>query len=636
MTESLLTTKFFIPTTRLKIVPRSRLIRKMNEGLHRKMTLISAPAGFGKTTLVSEWLGKLRADILHETEAENEIVWLSLDEDDNDPVHFLSYFIAALNKIEGLETTFGKGALNMLQSPQPPPIETILTAGINEIAAISVRIIFVLDDYHLIAAQPIHDALIYLLEHLPPLMHLVVATREAPPLPLTRLQAKDQLTGMSVRDLRFTSSEAAEFLNQVMGLDLSVEDIAALETRTEGWIAGLQLAAISLHGQGNVASFIKSFSGSHRLVLDYLIEDVLEQQPENIQTFLLTAILNRLNGSFCDAITGQNNGQATLETLELTNLFIIPLDNERCWYRYHHLFADLLRQRLPQSIALSTGEEDVSELNIRASAWYEDDGLEIEAFQHAVATNDVERAERLIEGEELPLHWRGATATVLNWLESLPTPVLDDRLSLLVTFASVLVFAGKTSNIDQKLQADESVIADQAALQDADPDDKTQDLIGHIAALRAMMAVNRQETETIIAKASRVLELLHPDNLPVRTAANWTLGFAYQIQGDRAAASKAYAEVISTSQVSGIFLFTIAATTSLGQIQEAENQSHLAAQTHQHALDLPPVYVPVLMLHQQAADVDWAFALLRMLKMPIYLVAMEPMVEEAWQTQCFG
>jgi LuxR family maltose regulon positive regulatory protein len=470
----------------------------------------------------------------------------------------------------------------MLQSPQPPPTEAILTSLINELASINVRIILILDDYHLINAQPIHDALTFLLEHQPPQMHLVFATREDPHLPLSRLRASGQLSELRARDLRFSSSEAAEFLNKVMGLNLSTEDIAALESRTEGWIAGLQLAAISLQGHADTSRLIQSFTGSNRLVLDYLIEEVLEQQSEGVQNFLLkTAILDRMTGSLCDALTGQDNGQATLEYLEHANLFIVPLDNERRWYRYHHLFADLLRQRLHQQ-----QPDIVDELHILASEWYEKNGLEIEAFHHAAAANDVERAERLIEGDGLPLDYRGAAAPMLNWLESLPTTVLDARPSLWVTYASVLVFAGQSSGVEGKLKAAE------AALQGAELDDKTQDLVGHIAALRAMMAVPQHQVETIITQSRLALELLHPDNLPVRTAANWTLGYAYELQGDRAAASRAYTEVISNSQASGNFMFTIAATTSMGYIQEAENQLYLAAQTHQRALQLagdPPL-----------------------------------------------
>ena len=290
----------YIPPPRPKIVLRPRLIERMNEGFPsgRKLTLISASAGFGKTTLVSEWLAG----------CERSVAWLSLDEGDNDPTRFLTYLVAALqtlalSKVEGIAANIGAGVLGALQSPQPPPTESILTALLNEIAAIPDNFVLVLDDYHVIDAKPVENALAFLLEHLPPQMHLVIATREDPHLPLARLRARGQLTELRAADLRFTPAEAAEFLNQMMGLNLSEEDIAALETRTEGWIAGLQLAAISMQGHQDATSFIQSFTGSHHFVLDYLLEEVLQQRSESIQTFLLrTSILDRLCGPLCDAV----------------------------------------------------------------------------------------------------------------------------------------------------------------------------------------------------------------------------------------------------------------------------------------------------------------------------------------------
>jgi LuxR family maltose regulon positive regulatory protein len=320
--------------------------------------------------------------------------------------------------------------------------------------------------------------------------------------------------------------------------------------------------------------------------MDYLVEEVLGQQPESVQNFLLrTSILDRMTGSLCDAVLpdATASGQATLEYIERANLFLVPLDNERHWYRYHHLFADLLRQRLHQSTASSTGDErdGIAELHRRASQWYEDNSLAIEAFHHAVAANDVERAERLIEGKGMPLQFRGAMISVLNWLESLPTTILDARPSLWVTYASALTMTGQPiSNVEEKLQAAE------AALQEAEPDDKTRDLVGHIAAIRAMLAVPANQVETIIAQSRRALEYLHPNNLSVRATAHWTLGYAYQLQGDRTAASQAYTEVISISQASGNIMVTIAATTCLGQVQEAENQLSLAAESYWRVLQL--------------------------------------------------
>jgi LuxR family maltose regulon positive regulatory protein len=620
MTTPLLTTKLYIPPVRPELVSRPRLIERLNAGLHRKLTLVSAPAGFGKTTLLSEWIhagvGSREYGVGSKEHASERpsnpysllptpfFAWLSLDESDNDPTRFLVYLVAALQTIGA---DIGKGALSALQSPQPPPTEAILTALINEIAATPDRIVLVLDDYHLIDAQPIHDALTFLLEHLPPHagpggrcqgMHLVISTREDPPLPLARLRARGQLTEVRVTDLRFTPSEAAEFLNTSVGLDLSVEDIAALETRTEGWIAGLQLAAISMQGHKDATSFIRSFTGSHHFVLDYLVEEVLQQQSESVQTFLLrTSILDRLCGPLCDAVCSAGtassskgtavlrpsaSGQETLEYLQHANLFIIPLDNERRWYRYHHLFADLLRQRLHQSTALSTGDEGrgVVEYHIRASEWYEENGLEIEAFHHATAASDVERAARLMEGDWMPLPFRGAVVPVLNWLKSLPTTVLDARPLLWVTYASTLLGAGQRTGVEQKLQAAET------ALQGVELDDKTQDLVGRIAAIRATLAVAQHQVETIIAQSRRALEYLHPNNLAFRTSTTWKLGYAYHLQGDRAAASRAYTEAMSIGQASGNILFTVSAMLGLGSLQEAENQLHLAAETYRRALHL--------------------------------------------------
>ena len=521
------------------------------------------------------------------------MAWLSLDNADNDPTRFLTYLVAALQTIA---PTIGAGVLGVLQSPQPPPTESILTALLNDIATVPDHFVLVLDDYHVIDAKPVDTALTFLLEHLPPQMHLVIATREDPQLPLARLRARDQLTELRDTDLRFTPAEAAGFLTQVMGLNLSTEDIDALEARTEGWIAGLQLAALSLQGHHDATSFIQSFTGSSRFIIDYLAEEVLERQPEAIRAFLLrTSVLERMCAPLCDAVLNVQSdaaplagaserisSQAMLEKLERSNLFIVPLDNERRWYRYHHLFADLLRQRLHQRSTSSPRDarDGVAELHIRASQWYEDNGLEIEAFQHAAAANDVERAERLIEGAGVPLHFRGAGAPVRNWLHSLPKAVLDARPSLWVTYASVSMMTGQHTAVEEKLQAAE------AALHGAEADDTTRDLVGRIASLRATVAVIQHDVETLLAQSRRALEYLHPDNLPLRTAASYTLGYAYQLQGDRAAASRAYAEVIAISTSFGASIYTTAATLSLGQVQEADNQLHLAAETYRRVLIL--------------------------------------------------
>jgi LuxR family maltose regulon positive regulatory protein len=555
------------------MVSRPRLIERLNAGLHHKLTLISAPAGFGKTTLLSAWLA----------ECARPAAWLSLDERENDAARFLAYLVAA---VQTIAPNAGAEVVRVLHSPQPPSTEALLTTLLNEIATLSDPFVLVLDDYHLLEAQPVDRALTYLVEHLPPQMHLVLATREDPQLPLARLRARGQLTELRAADLRFTPAEAAAFLTRGMGLPLSAEDIAALEARTEGWIAGLQLAALSLQGQEDPTRFIQSFTGSHQFVLDYLVEEVLARQPEHIQMFMLrTSILERLCGPLCDAVGRDpaTPGQATLEALDRANLFLVPLDHERQWYRYHHLFAELLRQRLHQRIASSGVEEGrgVSELHLHASQWYEAQGLELEAFQHAVAANAVERAARLLlEGKRIPMHLRGVMTTLLDWLASLPAAVLDARPALLVRYASGLLVIGQATGVEEKLQAAE------AALEGAETDDQTRDLIGQIAAARATLATNQLQVDIMVAQARRALEYLHPRSLVFRTTAQCMLGFAYLLQGDRASARQAYTEAIALSQASGNIFFTLLATSGLGTIQEAENRLHLAAETYRRVLQL--------------------------------------------------
>jgi len=600
----LLATKLHRPLPRAPLVRRPQLVERLTQGVIGPLTLVSAPAGFGKTTLLAQWLA----------ESGMPVAWLSLEPGDNEPVRFLSYLIAAL---QTLDPHLGAVALTLLQMPQPAAAETVLTLLTNDVGSYGCDggdFVLILDDYHVLDAKAIDQTLTYLVEHLPPQMHLIIATREDPQLPLARLRARGQLTEVRATDLRFTPSEAAEFLNQGMGLTLSAEDITALEARTEGWIVGLQLAALSMQGRKDTTGFIRSFTGSHHFVLDYLVEEVLGQQPESLQTFLLrTSILDRLCGPLCDAVllNPSGSGQATLEYLEHANLFLVPLDNERRWYRYHQLFADLLRQRLQQSAASSMRDErkGVAELHRRASQWYEDNGLEIEAFHHAVAAHDVERAERLIEGKGVPLYFRGAGAPVRKWLESLPPAVMNARPSLWVTYASALMTTGQTTAVEEKLQAAET------ALQDTEPDDRTRDLVGRIASMRATLAVIQHNAETIIAQSRRALEYLHPNNLPLRTATTWTLGYAYQLQGDRARASRAYAEVISISKSFGDSIYTIAATINLGQLQEADNQLYTAAETYRRVLHLagdPPQriacegYLGLARIYYQWNDLDAA------------------------------
>ncbi|MCQ6560541.1 LuxR C-terminal-related transcriptional regulator [Paenibacillus mendelii] len=588
MSTSILSTKLYIPPPRPKAVVRPRLIEHLNEGLNRRLTLVSASAGYGKTTLVSEWLAG----------CPQSAAWLSLDERDNDPARFLTYLIAALQTIAG---HIGEGVLGVLQSPQLPPAESIITPLVNEICDIPDHFVLVLDDYHVIDDRSINHAVSFLIERMPPQMHMVIATREDPELPLARLRVRNQLTEVRAAELRFTLDEAAVFVSQVMGLNLRSEDVALLEARTEGWIAGLQLAALSVQGHQDPAAYIQAFTGSHHSVLDYLIEEVLQLQSASIQTFLLrTSILDRLCGPLCEAVLqGAEehlallaSGQEILEYLERTNLFIVPLDNERRWYRYHHLFADLLRSRLEQSITTSSNGDaeqaaaEIAALHIRASIWHEDNGFAIEAFHHAAAAKDIRRAARLIEGEGMPLLFRGAVIPVMTWLASLPDEELNANPSLWVIYASALLMTGCTTVVEPKLQAAEK------ALQHVEQNDKIQDLIGHIAAIRASLAVSKHQADAIMAESRRALRYLHPNNMPVRTSTTWTLGYAYQLQGDRAAASKAYTEALSHSQRIGHVIVTIMASLGLGMIQETDNQLHTAAETYRSVLTMagnPPL-----------------------------------------------
>ena len=586
MATPILVTKLYIPPARPKVVLRQRLIDRLNEGLaaESRLTLISAPAGFGKTTLLSAWVASCR----------RPVAWLSLDEGDNDPARFLAYLVGALQTIV---PNIGDGLLGLLQSsgPQLPPIQSILTTLLNKISAIPNDFILVLDDYHLADSQPVDQGLTFLLEHLPPPMHLVIATREDPNLPLARWRARGQLTELRVADLRFTPAEAAAFLNQVMSLNLLAEDVTALESHTEGWVAGLQLAALSMRGHEDIPAFIKSFTGSHHFVMDYLVEEVLQQQPANIQSFLLrTSILERLCASLCDAVllNASASGQATLEFLERANLFIVPLDNERRWYRYHHLFADLLRQRLQQKDKTATSlggeagnaEVEVAEYHRRANAWYEENGFDFEAFQHAAAANDIERAERLIDAKGMPLHFRGMVMVVIDWLASLPAPVLDARPSLWVRYATLLLVTGQTTGVEEKLQAAEAAFA--AGLQGAHGNDRIHNFTGQIAAARATVALTHYQPEAMLAQSLRALEFLPPDNLSFRATAYWTMASAYQLQGDRGAARRAYSEGAAISQAAGDTFNTILAISGLGTIQELENQLYQAAESYRQVLRL--------------------------------------------------
>jgi len=409
----LLQTKLYIPKLRHGQVERPRLLERLSRGAESKLTLVSAPAGFGKTTLLAEWLEGAASDGI-------STAWLSLDPGDSQATTFWSYVIAALQTVA---PGFGANSLSLLRQPQPPAIEAILATLVNELSETSHQIIFVLDDYHAIDARDVDQGMAFLLDHLPRHVHVVIATRADPAFPLARLRGRAELAEIRAADLRFTPDEALAYLNEVMGLNLTASDVSALEERTEGWIAALQLAALSLQGRDDVAGFIAGFAGDDRYIVDYLVEEVLHRQPEEVRSFLLdTSILDRLTGPLCDAVTGQSGGKAMLEALDRANLFLVPLDDRRQWYRYHHLFADVLMARLKDE-----QPDRVPELHRRASDWYEHNGDRSEAIRHALAGEDFDRAASLIESAVPALRQGHQEVTALRWLRALPDEVIGRR-----------------------------------------------------------------------------------------------------------------------------------------------------------------------------------------------------------------
>jgi len=438
VTTPLLATKLFAPTPRPDLIPRQRLFDKINSGFSGKMTLVSAPAGFGKSTLISAWAQRIQSN--------QQVAWLSLDEADNDLKRFLSYLIAAIQSFEG---EFGQGAMAALGSQGAVNLEALLTTLINEIAGFSQKGVLILDDYHVIESQPIDQAITFLLDHLPATLHLVIATRMDPSWPLARLRARGEMLEIRVDDLRFALEEATGFLNQAMGFDLSPDDVAALDARTEGWITGLQLAALSMQGSDDVQGFVRAFRGSNHYILDYLGEEVLSHQPENIHSFLLkTSILNQLTGPLCDAITGSSGGEKTLANLEQDNLFIIPLDDERRWFRYHHLFADLLLRHLHQ-----TFPELVPELHQQASLWYEKAGNLSEAFRYALLANDIPRATRILEIEWYQYINRGELKKLQEMLTTLGPEITGQNPILSMAYCWLYSMLGRYDAIPDHLDA---------------------------------------------------------------------------------------------------------------------------------------------------------------------------------------
>ena len=556
-----------------------RLSERLSRGAESALTLVSAPAGFGKTTLLAEWLTVAAAD-------GRSVAWLSLDQRDNDPALFWTYLVAALN---AGAPGGGAGALSLLQPPQPPN-EAGLVALLNDLDAISNDVVLVLDDYHVIDARDVQDAMAFLLEHLPPQIHLVIASRTDPPLPLARLRGRGELAEIRAADLRFTPGEAAEYLNEVMGLVLTAADVAALEGRTEGWIAALQLAALSMQGREDTAAFIDGFAGDDRYIVDFLAEEVLQRQPEHVQHFLLqTSILDRLSGPLCDAVTGQDGGKAKLTALERGNLFLVPLDDRRRWYRYHQLFADVLHARL-----LDEQPDDVPELHRRASAWYEQNDEPSEAIRHALAAQDFERAADLVELAIPAMRRSRQEAAVLGWLELLPDEVVRVRPVLSVGIAGALLAGGEYEAVEARLrdaerwldgatgirQGSQAPAAEMVVVDDAE----FRRLPAEIELYRAAQALARGDGPGTVRHARRALELSPADEHLGRASAAALMGLAFWASGDLEAGYSGYAECMAGLRRAGHIADTFGCAIALADIRRTQGRLGEAMRTYEQAL----------------------------------------------------
>ena len=589
MAASILATKLYVPPPRPKVVIRPHLINRLNAGLAMgcKLTLISASAGFGKTTLVSEWIA----------DCGRPVAWLSLDEGDNDVTRFLAYFVTALRTIA---PNIGAGVLGVLQSPQASPIESILTDLINEITAFPENFIFVVDDYHSIDSKPVDEALTFLLEHQPPQMHLVIASREDPSLPLARLRVRGQLTELRAADLRFTPAEAAEFLNHVMGLNLSAENLAALEARTEGWIAGLQLAALSMQGREDIAGFVQAFTGSHRFILDYLAEEVLKRQFEHIRSFLLqTSILDRFCVPLCNAVTEREDSKEMLDVLERSNLFIVPLDDKRQWYRYHHLFAEVLLAHLQEA-----QPDCVSVLHLRASEWYEQNNQQSDAVRHALAAGDFERSAGLIE---LAGPWTEdgsiQQAIWLGWIKRLPEELIHVRPMLNVWYAYVLLGSGELEAAESRfgdaerwLESADAISAEmrpamsqsssgesnrRAVVEDLE---QLKSLPATIAIGRAYIAQALGNIPDTVRYANQTLELVPEGDNFRRAQASMMLGMTHWASGNLQAAERVFAEYTMKLRTAGNIPDAISTSVVLADIKLALGHLHEAVDTLEQLL----------------------------------------------------
>jgi LuxR family maltose regulon positive regulatory protein len=584
---ALLETKFYVPRRRRGLVPRPRLSERLDRGAASKLMLVSAPAGFGKTTLLSEWLAAGPA-----APAEERLVaWLSLDRGDNDAASFWAYVIAALRTVA---SGVGESAQALLQAPQRPPIETVLTVLLNDLGAVAGEIVLVLDDYHVIDAAEVQQGMAFWLDHLPPWLHVVIASRVDPALPLARLRARGELVEIRAAELRFTPDEAAAYLTGMMGLQLTARDVAVLEARTEGWIAALQLAALSMQGRDDVAGFVAGFAGDDRYVVDYLAEEVLQRQSDRVQAFLLqTSVLGRLSGPLCDAVTGQGGGKAMLEALDRGNLFLVPLDDRRRWYRYHNLFADVLQARL-----LDEQPGLVPDLHRRASAWYEQNGERPVAIGHALAAGDFGRAADLVELAIPAMRRARQEARLLGWLEVLPGEVVRVRPVLSVYFAGALLISGKLEGVEGRLRDAERWLepttgdrkgpqVPPAEMVVADEEEYRR-LPGTIELYRAGLALARGDVPGTVRHAQRALELAPDDDHLCHASAAGLLGLVYWGSGDLEAGHRAYSACVAGLRRAGFVADILGCSIALADIRITQGRLGEALRTYEQALQLGP------------------------------------------------
>jgi LuxR family maltose regulon positive regulatory protein len=567
----LMVTNLRIPELHGELISRKILMDRMDLALRFPLTLVSAPAGFGKTTLLSQWAADGRNEKLRD-----HIAWVGL-ESDSDVLQFWRYILTAL---ERLQPWTAGSSLPLLDSSNPP-INTIIKKLVNDIAALNDEFVLILDDYDHVNDPAIHTTLTFLINHLPPNMHLVLASRSSPPLPLARWRVNNQLYELREDELRFTPEEMAFFLNEIKRLDLSTQEITALGVRTEGWIAGLQLVALSLKDSDETTrrQFVFEFAGSQRYILDYLVEEVLQQQPEHIRTFLLqTSVLDRLSASLCNAVTGEQDGQIVLEHLARAHLFTIPLDHEQHWYRYHHLFRDMLRHRLQQR-----HPDIVFELHRRAAAWHAESGRTDDAVRHACYAQKWDRVIELIEPEISTAWNRGEIRKIINWLGQLPASHLDLHPTLSLYYSRALLLGGRMDAAEQRLLESEKVLRQRVT---AEPKTEDRLLLWTICAFRTTIAAVTGETTAAQALGNEALSLLPPDQQDIRAHALNSLGVSYYYSGDMDRAAQACSEAVRLAQRVGNLYLAMAAASYQAHSLECEGQLRQAMKILEQALDL--------------------------------------------------